>query len=52
MLYFIFQIPMTFKEPRSYDTPTTYADISLAKKELEWSADLNITDVCKYETTV
>ncbi|XP_060565222.1 UDP-glucose 4-epimerase-like [Ruditapes philippinarum] len=39
-------IPIAFKEPRSYDTPTSYADISLARKELEWNVGLNITDVC------
>ncbi|XP_045182447.2 UDP-glucose 4-epimerase-like [Mercenaria mercenaria] len=39
-------IPYTFEEPRSYDTPTTRADVSLARKELGWTASLEITRIC------
>lgn len=37
---------------RTGDIDSSYADASLAQKELHWSAKRNLVDMCKYSSTV
>lgn len=43
------KIPHTIAERRAGDIASSYADASLANKELDWFATKNIDDMCMYE---
>lgn len=40
------QITYKLLEPRSYDVPASWADVSLVRKELGWKAHYDINEIC------